>query len=804
VTGEPPASDNAQQRAGGGRQARSASIAAALLALVIVGTEYDVIFQGRSLIATNFYNPLDFRDLPQNYGPDHVPHDEWTRRHLYPYANIRDPGATWWQWEPGTQFLKQAIRTAEWPFWDPYIAGGTPAMANLVSAFFFPPFLIVVLLGASVPLLNAYFLLLLWSASFFTFLFIRRHGLGFLPSLIAALAFLLSGTMHQHLGTFIGQTAACLPLALYVTRVFADRPGRTRAIAVALVYGAIALASFPPVLVAIFGTVAIYAIVAILTEQLPRDRARATAWWCGGAALGCGLVAWYYLPALAARAASPQVSGAYRGVGLETMRPWNLFQLLSPTLTGGTQTYLPPLPLAGFEGPYLPYVGMVVVALAFLSRSSTGPKSRTLWIASLAVTAAIILKLLGVPLVQWIGRLPMLGEIHMAHYFGLVLPFLLACLAALGLEAILAGRTGPVRALLVGIAVLVTVESLWQMADAGNVFGSAGGAAWTRDWRVLATVSALGAATILIAALARANTRTRRLAAAMLVCLCVSEGVYDGWFPNPRAWSIFDHPVPFVKVLQQTPSTRMLAFGAPNANVNSAFGVASLDSLMAFNPPRAYRLYTKYADPPREAFMRGATRVPPEPVLDRANIGLLGTRSAFLPIVNDAQARGHERVFDDGFIAVFRRPTLPRFQYSSEYRVVPEDAALEAIANPNSREIVLESPPGVDATPNTAADPPIVVEASRRNSTMLVVDAPRPGLVYAAESFFDGWTATIDGRPAPILPANYAFRAVVVPAGRSRVEFRYWPPGLTMGLWVSGLSALVLAGLAIARPSRNA
>ena len=90
------------------------------------------------------------------------------------------------------------------------------------------------------------------------------------------------------------------------------------------------------------------------------------------------------------------------------------------------------------------------------------------------------------------------------------------------------------------------------------------------------------------------------------------------------------------------------------------------------------------------------------------------------------------------------------------------------------------------------------VDAYHRNSVTLIVDAPRPGLVYAAESYFDGWTATINGSPVKIMPANYAFRAVEVPAGRSRIEFHYWPPGLTLGLTMSGLSAALLAAFAVA------
>jgi uncharacterized membrane protein YfhO len=53
-----------------------------------------------------------------------------------------------------------------------------------------------------------------------------------------------------------------------------------------------------------------------------------------------------------------------------------------------------------------------------------------------------------------------------------------------------------------------------------------------------------------------------------------------------------------------------------------------------------------------------------------------------------------------------------------------------------------------------------------------------------------GWTARIDGRPARILPANYAFRAVEVPPGTHIIRFAYHPPGLTGGVMLSLLGLI--------------
>ena len=58
--------------------------------------------------------------------------------------------------------------------------------------------------------------------------------------------------------------------------------------------------------------------------------------------------------------------------------------------------------------------------------------------------------------------------------------------------------------------------------------------------------------------------------------------------------------------------------------------------------------------------------------------------------------------------------------------------------------------------------------------------------------------AEVDGRPAPILPANYAVRGVPLRAGAHTVVFAYRTPGLVYGAWTSAVAlglALVVTAL---------
>ncbi|HEX6839828.1 MAG TPA: YfhO family protein, partial [Polyangia bacterium] len=73
-----------------------------------------------------------------------------------------------------------------------------------------------------------------------------------------------------------------------------------------------------------------------------------------------------------------------------------------------------------------------------------------------------------------------------------------------------------------------------------------------------------------------------------------------------------------------------------------------------------------------------------------------------------------------------------------------------------------------------------------------------------ADAYFPGWSATVDGAPAPLLRANLAMRAVPLPPGDHTVELRYRPAHLAAGAVVSLLALLVAVGFTIRAYRRRA
>jgi uncharacterized membrane protein YfhO len=82
--------------------------------------------------------------------------------------------------------------------------------------------------------------------------------------------------------------------------------------------------------------------------------------------------------------------------------------------------------------------------------------------------------------------------------------------------------------------------------------------------------------------------------------------------------------------------------------------------------------------------------------------------------------------------------------------------------------------------------------AYRPNHVTVKTSQEGNGFLVLMDSYFPGWTVTVDGQERPILKANHYYRAVQLDSGQHILEFEFFPEGLKAGLVISGLSLFLI------------
>ena len=196
------------------------------------------------------------------------------------------------------------------------------------------------------------------------------------------------------------------------------------------------------------------------------------------------------------------------------------------------------------------------------------------------------------------------------------------------------------------------------------------------------------------------------------------------------------------------------------------------------------------------------------PLLD-----LLGVRYvlATQPLQHAGARTGPTFRGPSGEFFVYERPdALPRAFAVPELKVLPDDeAVLQALVDPQlaprARAFATRGDaPAPLGTPTTPAAPRTVrFTTDHPTSIELEVAAGAAPWLVLTDTFLPGWTATIDGVPAPIHRANHAQRLVLLPPSACRVRFTYTCPGLTLGLLLAGFATVTLLVLSFTTRQRG-
>jgi uncharacterized membrane protein YfhO len=114
-------------------------------------------------------------------------------------------------------------------------------------------------------------------------------------------------------------------------------------------------------------------------------------------------------------------------------------------------------------------------------------------------------------------------------------------------------------------------------------------------------------------------------------------------------------------------------------------------------------------------------------------------------------------------------------------------------------------PDDLSATRGSAGEV-ISIDRDRPERLRVSTTSTAPALLVFSEMSYPSWRVTIDGKPADLIEVDHAFMGVIVPAGEHTVELVHSGRTELLGLGISGLTILVLAGygiwFAVIRPKR--
>jgi len=147
--------------------------------------------------------------------------------------------------------------------------------------------------------------------------------------------------------------------------------------------------------------------------------------------------------------------------------------------------------------------------------------------------------------------------------------------------------------------------------------------------------------------------------------------------------------------------------------------------------------------------------------------------------------------------SIFEIPTsLPRYALYNDYLVIHNDnEAIENVLGMRGeknirRTVVLSSNPNIFVSNSEKLGGINVLKEGFSNILFETISTDN-GILLLNDTYAEGWKAYVDGKETTVIRANYAFRAVAVPAGVHKVLFSFSAKGFKEGKIISIVSLLL-------------
>ena len=711
------------------------------------------------------------------------------------------------------RFAASSIQRGQLPLWNPYLFSGLSFVANPQPALFYPPTWLALVMPVT-RALGWIAIVHLWLAGVGMYAWLRSEGASATGALLGAATFTFSGYFFVrmyagHLGVIT--TGAWLPLILWSYRRAVERRSWKLAVLGGLPVGLSILAghtaSFIYVALGLVVYVAFCAWARWRKERAARTILYPFGWASVMVLVGLALAAVQLLPmAELATRSTRQAAPSYDFAARFSWPPGYLLTLLVPDFFGEPAH-------TGYWGDgiydeFIFYVGVLPLLLALLGlrlRHRLVPFLATLGLGALLLAFGEYGNLH--PL--FYRFVPLFRIAQAPARAGFLFTLAAAALAGLAVTAfqsstreertrLLEPLRGPLVLAVAGGALVLVVVDFVAFAW-GREANPAAGRLWHQANR-----TALFLFLFLLSARVLVSCRNAVRPRAGLWLLALGLVVLDLWtfgstivtvvdVQESAYWRIVAQAVPALDLPLPPPTgegrtdfqaARVLPWGLNNFDQNGGmeFGLRSVFGYDPLLLQRYEEFITSQPDPRARTY-------------DLLNASYLVTTA---PQEFSDEPDAPRLLLEQSGVYVYERPTaLPRVWVAPQIKLVDSAAMLERIHAPDFDprstalvELALECE-GADGDASGEAE--IVryegnrIEAQTRGGG---------GLLIFSEVYYPGWHATLDGNPARLVRADYLLRALCVPSGEHQVVLVYDPPLLIVGLAVTSLALIFIAGVA--------
>lgn len=667
--------------------------------------------------------------------------------------------------------IGRIVASGHLPLWYPDAFGGSPLWAQIESGAAFPPHVLLFALCEPTVAWNLSIGVEILLAAFGAWLLARALGIEPRSAVLAGLAYGWCGFMVTHLRhPNMHAAAALLPWVLWAGEGLLAKRGRRGGVLLALLLGLQISAGHPQI-----SWLTLLVLGARSATTWPGEiRAWLRQLGAVGLAsgLGLGLAAVLLVPSWAfTHSAMGEVGFDWTYATAFPLPPRELLGMIWPPWVGSMEGYdyagSASLPWGNYG-----FVGALTLSLAGLGLVVGRRRGAVRFTAGALLVATVLAVGDATPLFRlaW-TLLPGADLFRFSNRFLLISQLALALLAAGGLawlSARLAHRRPGLAALLPALACLLLLAELnlhhreRMPMDARQH--------WVQPTEVAALAGPL-ATTGRSYTLDELDLWERAFHAA--------QGYRKGFEPYRMLWRV------------------------PLCSSGSLLGLRSASGYTRMLHPRPaafWQLYERPSahpryHPPERNADTGALTPAMRALLDRGNVSLVLS-------VTPLEEPGLHRLGAVTLQVYENQHALPRAYLTERWQPVQDLAGAarwmlrEGLAHPEIPALEGETTPASDATEGIL---PLTVQEHGPNRLAIELPAGHTGgLLVLTDSWDEGWSATVDGQPAALIPANGYQRGVRVAPGATAVAMAYRPPGLGTGLAASLAAALGLTGWAAA------